>query len=325
MTFIIDLTALLVTAIVSGILTRIVNVPFLLDSVAYLIPFIYFSSLKRGLVHKLAVVYEIGSPKDSLIEMDKYINTLKDEGADEQETQRADFMQRKLRTDFSWFDALKDSTKERLEESRSVRMGVHDLNRMSGNRLKRVGRSRRTVVYCQNRSFNESSLSAYDIESGLVVQEAGQHESIVATLLLLRLLSRNVMIGKARLKLVRFLMVSSDTIRAALSTMFDELFDADFSIWLSTDDIEIKNKKVTEITWHVTGWEAQYAQRIRMLLELDLEELEFQLAQYPNCEIRSLYLTVLRGALEHCQFEEKLRIGRNELARLRRLIHVKAL
>jgi len=311
----------LVTVLVSAEIVKVMHVPFLFDTIAVFSPFIVLSILERQLAQQLGAFRKIETPTEALKELGKSV--CDQVRKTEQPSPELDPMRQmlgKLGTAIPMIEQIRTLVREALENRKKTETAIREqaiLYRSLAKRLKdkppvTVLCTGRLMGYDQRSDGNGQVHRVYDPDTGLDVKDETLRQTVIRTAILFGALSSHVTVARMRLTLKRSLYLARSIAEDLLMRSFDQLFADDFSIWMSTEDLEVKARKASSIDLHITGWETIYTSRRRALLEETRARLEVFVRQYPTCELVAAYFDQLRVLLDCRREEERIWLERLE-------------
>jgi hypothetical protein len=303
-----------VTALISAEIAKVMKVPFLFDTIAIFTPLIVLSIFERQLAEQLTLLVRIKSPSDSLDELEKRVIQIGQGTRTKQtsvELRQMRQMRRKLETSLMKIEQIRASVRSALEAKMQIAITIRDQAKMYESLRSRSVEKPPLVVLCDGRLYVSENTRArgqvrrvYDLETGLDIDDKVLKESVIRTTVLITAFSSSVTVMKAKLALRRFFNLARDVIVDLLTKSIDELFAEDLSIWISTEDSEVRGKKAASIDLHMTAWPTIYLSRRRALLEETVGRLAISFGRYPACELVSVYLAELRQLID-CQHDEE--------------------
>lgn len=319
-------TSFVVTAAISAEIAKLMQVPFLFDTIAIFTPLIILSILERGLAEQLVLFQRIKSPSESLKELDKCIREIKQAGKMERvssELEQTLRMQSKLQTALPAIEQMRGSVKKALQDKMQIEAMIRDQASIFRGLRKRAKERHPTIVLCAGRLYgfdartceNGQVRGVDDSEKSIEFQDTTVTQKVIRTAALSALLKTGFAVLRIKLALRRLLILATSTLEDLLVRSFDELYAGDFSVWLSSEDLEVKTRKALSIDLHITGWQTLYARRKRLLIEEAAARLAISIRKYPICELVDAYLEQLRELLHCYHNEETLWIVRTEASR----------
>jgi hypothetical protein len=313
-----------VTALISAEIAKVMRVPFLFDTIAIFTPLIVLSIFERQLAEQLTLLVRIKSPSDSLDELEKRIIQIGQGTRTKQtsvELRQMRQMRRKLETSLMTIEQTRASVRSALQAKKQIAVTIRDQAKIYES-LENRSMKKPLVVLCDGRLYGSENTRVgaqvrrvYDLEKGLDIEDKVLRESVIRTTVLITAFSSSVTVMKVRLALGRFFNLARNVIVDLLTKSIDELFAEDLSIWISTEDLEVRGKKTASIDLHMTAWPTIYVSRRRALLEETVGRLAISFRKYPACELVSVYLAELRELVDCQHDEERFWLARVEACR----------